>query len=49
MHTEGAHMTETIDKQKVLIVDDEVDNLDLLKRVLRKDYDVHAWAYELQE
>jgi len=29
-------------KPKVLVVDDEVDNLDLLKRVLRTDYDVHT-------
>jgi two-component system, cell cycle response regulator len=29
-------------KLKVLVVDDEVDNLDLLKRVLHKEYDVYA-------
>ena len=29
-------------KPKALVVDDEVDNLDLMKRVLRKDYDVFA-------
>ena len=29
-------------KPKALVVDDEQDNLDLLKRVLRKEYDVYA-------
>ena len=29
-------------KPKALVVDDEVDNLDLLKRVLRKDYHVYS-------
>jgi len=28
-------------KPKALVVDDEVDNLELLQRVLRKEYEVH--------
>ncbi len=42
MHAEEIAMSDVLSKPKVLIVDDEVDNLDLLKRVLRRDYDVHS-------
>ncbi len=35
-------MTDNASKLKALIVDDEVDNLELLSRVLRKDYEVFS-------
>src|SRR5262245_59303598 len=44
MSAEGAKLARLTEAQKprALVVDDEQDNLDLLKRVLRKEYDVHA-------
>lgn len=42
MQVGQGNMVGNTDKPKVLIVDDEIDNLDLLKRVLRREYDVHA-------